>query len=102
MDKKGSAHSNPRSDAEDMRKRLNRLENSIISMMETHSNRSDTPSSSTASHVTNVDATGHVSDQAGGQKMSADTRSTHWDAILNEVSSANRSISRSNLHSWDQ
>lgn len=26
-----------------------------------------------------------VSVQAGGQKMSTDTRSTHWDAILNEV-----------------
>jgi hypothetical protein len=85
VDKKGSAHSNPRSDAEDMRKRLNRLENSILSMMETNSNRSDTPSSSTTSHVTNVDATAS-SDQAGGQKISADTRSTHWDAILNEVS----------------
>lgn len=24
--------------------------------------------------------------QVGGQKISVDTRSTHWDAILNEVS----------------
>jgi hypothetical protein len=24
-------------------------------------------------------------DQAGGQRISADTRSTHWDAILSEV-----------------
>jgi hypothetical protein len=25
-------------------------------------------------------------DQAGGQRMSIDTRSTHWDAILHDVS----------------
>jgi hypothetical protein len=26
--------------------------------------------------------------QTGGQMMSVDTRSTHWDAILNDVSAA--------------
>jgi hypothetical protein len=101
VDKKGSTHSNPRSDAEDMRKRLNRLENSILSMMETNSNRSDTPASSTTSHVTNVDA-GQSSDQAGGQKMSADTRSTHWDAILNEVSAWDHLGSRANRRSLER
>jgi hypothetical protein len=25
-------------------------------------------------------------DQAGGQRISVDTRSTHWDAILHDVS----------------
>jgi hypothetical protein len=82
---KSSSQSNPRSDAEDMRKRLNRLENSILSMMDANGNRSETPTSS-ASHVTSAENTSEGPDQAGGQKMSVDSRSTHWDAILNEVS----------------
>lgn len=87
VDKKSSHQSNPRSDAEDMRKRLNCLENSILSMMESKESRSETPAPS-VSHMTsvaNVDNTNECPDRAGGQTMSTDSRSTHWDSILNEV-----------------
>ncbi|TVY40660.1 Fusarisetin A cluster transcription factor, partial [Lachnellula subtilissima] len=83
-DKKSSNLSNPRSDAEDMRKRLNRLESSILSMMDTNGNRSET-SASSLSHVSSAENNSESPDQTGGQKISVDSRSTHWDAILNEL-----------------
>ncbi|KAG9229565.1 hypothetical protein BJ875DRAFT_187291 [Amylocarpus encephaloides] len=79
VEKKGSGRQNPRSDAEDMRKRLNRLENSILSMIDTKSPRRG---ASPDSQEAEVDV---VPKQAGGQLISADTRSTHWDAILSEL-----------------
>lgn len=82
VEKKHSGQSNPRSDAEDMRKRLNRLENSILSMMSDDTNKKQ-GSESSDSHVTNGD--NPAPDLAGGQRISYDTRSTHWDAILNEL-----------------
>ncbi|KAH8687675.1 hypothetical protein BGZ60DRAFT_362754 [Tricladium varicosporioides] len=75
---------NPRSDAEDMRKRLNRLENSILSMMETTENPySNSPATTTTSGSSQIDESS--APHSGGQKMSSDTRSTHWDAILSEL-----------------
>jgi len=53
-------------------------------MMGAKGNRSETPVSS-GSHVTSAETTSEDPGQAGGQKMSVDSRSTHWDAILNEV-----------------
>jgi hypothetical protein len=83
-EKKYPTKSNPRSDAEDMRKRLNRLENSILSMMS-----SDEKTTSPRKHSELLPKSGvHTIEnpnQAGGQKISADTRSTHWDAILNDL-----------------
>ena len=79
--------SNPRSDAEDMRKRINRLETSIRQMIAGAGDgvkpKDGMPSpvfSNSSSHPT------ETSDGTGGQKLSKDTRSTHWDAILNDVS----------------
>lgn len=73
----------PRSD-EDMRKRLNRLESSILSMIsnDAESRAKQTESVNSSSHESVVESPG----QTGGQRISADTRSTHWDAILNDVS----------------
>jgi hypothetical protein len=67
-----------------MRKRLSRLENSILSMIESNgSNQFESPGSMmTAS----TDTTSETPSQAGPQKMSSDSRSTHWNTILNEVS----------------
>jgi hypothetical protein len=79
--------SNPRSDAEDMRKRINRLESSIRQMIantgdgvKSKDGMSSPVLSNSSSHPT------ESSDGTGGQKLSNDTRSTHWDAILNDVS----------------
>jgi hypothetical protein len=84
---KHSGKSNPRKDAEDMRKRINRLEKSILSMME-GDQISGKISESPLLQVNEEDSmTGDEDhDQAGGQMMYTDTRSTHWDAILNDVS----------------
>lgn len=65
--------------------RLNRLESSILSMMDTNGNRFETPAFS-LSHASSGESTSEGPDQAGGQKISVDSRSTHWDSILNEVS----------------
>jgi hypothetical protein len=70
-----------------MKARISRLENSILSMIsssksESSENTSD-PQGSVGS-VTNLEE--NDIEQAGGQRISVDTRSTHWDAILNEVS----------------
>lgn len=78
---------NPRSD-EDMRKRLNRLENSILTMMSKDTQHGDNPTGSTngSSHEDLVAL------PTGGQRISKDTRSTHWDAILNDVRETPRSL----------
>lgn len=82
---------NPRSDAEDMRKRIDRLEKSILSVISSEGgnvfvNRSGSEMSpATDEDHTDRDESPH---QTGGQMMSVDTRSTHWDAILNDVSAA--------------
>ncbi|KAE8452752.1 hypothetical protein EG329_013024 [Mollisiaceae sp. DMI_Dod_QoI] len=66
-----------------MRKRLNRLESSILSMIssdaERKGNHSESPSSS------NQESLDNTTNRTGGQRISADTRSTHWDAILNDL-----------------
>lgn len=74
---------NLRSD-EDMRKRLNRLENSILSMMSNDTERGDNHTSSTNSLSPENLVDRHS--PTGAQVISKDTRSTHWDAILNDVS----------------
>jgi hypothetical protein len=81
IQKKNAGPLNHRSDAETMRKRINRLESSILSMIDPKTSASEN-SLSPASNVTSSTAS---QSQAGGQKISRDTRSTHWDTILNEV-----------------
>jgi hypothetical protein len=78
---------NPRSDAEDMRKRINRLENSILSMMSKDGTTAKLPVKPRI-HVTVGSAMDDVEapHEAVGQQVSIDSRSTHWDAILNDVS----------------
>lgn len=66
---------------EDMRARIDRLENSILSVISKEKKNNFHPLS--PSLGANDDD--HVG-QAGGQKSSVDTRSTHWDSILNDVS----------------
>jgi len=85
-DKKGSGQSNPRSDAEEMRKRLNRLESSILSMMSSDTKKEEGPEPDEAK-VTTV---------AGPQRISNDTRSTAWDAILNEIGGMKEAWSEDN------
>jgi Fungal Zn(2)-Cys(6) binuclear cluster domain len=87
VEKKNSAKSNPRSDAEDMRKRLNRLEKSILSMMSSDE-KSGNQSKESELPGENGKSTIESPNQAGGQRICLDTRSTHWDAILNDVSQA--------------
>jgi len=77
VDKKRSGQRNPRSDAEDMRKRLHRLENSILSMMPSDTDKKESSDNESQAKVGDA--------PVGGQKISSDTRSTHWDAILNDV-----------------
>jgi hypothetical protein len=84
VEKGNPTQSNPRSD-EDMRKRLNRLENSILSMMSS-TERNGRQTEPSELHLANGDNINEGPDQAGGQRISVDTRSTHWDAILNDVS----------------
>jgi hypothetical protein len=79
---------NSQSDAEDMRKRIDRLEKSILSVISREGgsvsvNRPGSPTAHVTDEQTDEDENPH---QVGGQKISVDTRSTHWDAILNEVS----------------
>jgi hypothetical protein len=89
---------NQRSNAEDMRKRIDRLEKSILSVISTEPgsvpvNRYG--SGSPPGHVTDDDQTDEdEAPQQGGQKISLDTRSTHWDAILNEVGAAEPMLPR--------
>lgn len=82
---KHSGKVNPRKDADDMRERINRLENSILSMINSDGALVKQPGQPPL-HVTDEADIEENPDQAGGQKMSLDTRSTHWDAILNDVS----------------
>ncbi len=66
-----------------MRKRLNRLEKSILSMMSSEEKTSSYKNS--YMDVENSLGTTESLSQAGGQRISVDTRSTHWDAILHDV-----------------
>lgn len=83
-EKKIPGHSDPRSDAEEMRKRLNRLESSILSMM----------SSDTGGGPASDEANGDT--VAGPQRISVDTRSTAWDAILNDIGGMKEAWSEDN------
>jgi hypothetical protein len=83
---KNSARFNPRSDAEDMRKHINRLESSILSMISKEEEKQPQQLPSHDVHVNHATHANEGSSQAGGQKMSLDTRSTHWNSILNDVS----------------
>ncbi|THV45841.1 hypothetical protein BGAL_0445g00040 [Botrytis galanthina] len=65
---------------EDMRARIDRLENSILSVISKEKKNNFHPLSPSLGE--NDDD--HVG-QAGGQKSSVDTRSTHWDSILNDL-----------------
>ncbi len=68
-----------------MRKRLNRLESSILSMMSSDEKTLNLKKNNELS-LENVNNMTKQLDQAGGQRISIDTRSTHWDAILHDVS----------------
>lgn len=88
-ERKPLAKLNPRSDAEDMRKRIDRLEKSILSVITGEGGTVSMNEGSSPANVTDDDQTDEdypTPYQVGGQKISVDTRSTHWDAILNEVS----------------
>jgi hypothetical protein len=67
-----------------MRKRLNRLENSILSMMSSDEKTASQDKHSEL-HDENGNSMAESFNQAGGQRISVDTRSTHWDAILNDL-----------------
>lgn len=64
-----------------MRKRINRLESSILSLMSSEGGKKAGEES-----LATPQSLERVLEQAGGQKISLDTRSTHWDAVLAEVS----------------
>ncbi|KAM3085827.1 hypothetical protein ACMFMG_002885 [Clarireedia jacksonii] len=82
-DGRSSTASNSKSNSDDMRARISRLENSIMSMIsDSKSGHIPDPSGSVFS-ATNLEENGI--NQAGGQRISVDTRSTHWDTILNEL-----------------
>lgn len=71
-----------------MRKRIDRLEKSILSVISSEPNGlSVQQSASPPGPVTDDDQTDDEDEDPRpvGQKISVDTRSTHWDAILNEV-----------------
>ncbi|TGO54176.1 hypothetical protein BCON_0111g00190 [Botryotinia convoluta] len=74
--------SNLQPEQEDMRARINRLENSILSVI-SKEKKNNIPPLSPSLGENNDDHVG----QAGGQKSSVDTRSTHWDSILNDIKS---------------
>ena len=62
--------------AEDMRKRLNRLESSILSMMSNDVEKKGGKERPTSVNVVDEDNVNEIPDQAGGQRMSKDSRST--------------------------
>jgi hypothetical protein len=59
-----------------MRKRLNRLESSILSMMSSDAKKKGGKDSPSSVQVMEEDSVNEVPDQAGGQRMSKDSRST--------------------------
>jgi hypothetical protein len=59
-----------------MRKRLNRLESSILSMMSSDVEKKGGKGSSASVNVVDEDSVNEIPDQAGGQRMSKDSRST--------------------------
>ena len=79
--------SSPRSDAEDMRKRINRLESSIRQMMSSTGNGEKAKNGMPSPVLSNTSTQStETPDSTGGQRLSVDTRSTHWDAILDDAS----------------
>ncbi|CZS92262.1 uncharacterized protein RCO7_00770 [Rhynchosporium graminicola] len=85
-DKKIPGQLDPQSDLKEMRKRLNRLESSILSIMSSDAGKIR----DRASEVRNEDML------AGPQRISVDTRSTAWDAILNEIGGMKEAWSEDN------
>ncbi|KAE9375537.1 hypothetical protein N431DRAFT_332569 [Stipitochalara longipes BDJ] len=83
-EKKNPTKANPRSDAENMRKRLNRLENSILSIISSDE-KNASQSKQSKPYLESGESMFENPIQAGGQRISRDTRSTHWDAILNDL-----------------
>ncbi|ESZ92627.1 putative C6 transcription factor [Sclerotinia borealis F-4128] len=79
-DSRVSSSSTLKPEHEDMRARIYRLENSILSMISKEEINKNPPISPSLEE----DNDDHVG-QAGGQKPSVDTRSTHWDSILNDL-----------------
>ena len=69
-----------------MQERLTRLEQSILSMMS--SDTSSTQPHQKSSEDLGANGDGMKESQAGGARGGTDSRSTHWDAILNDVSLA--------------
>lgn len=71
--------------AEYMRNRINRLENSILSMISSDSR--DKLSQSTTAHIPilSPQVESENNDQDDPLTTSVDSRSTHWDVILNDV-----------------
>lgn len=73
-----------------MRKRIDRLEKSILSVISSEKDNDHAPRQSISTHVTDDDQTDEDESLRLGEgpKVSIDSRSTHWDAILNDVSTA--------------
>ena len=70
-----------------MRKRINRLESSIRQMMSSAGDGQKLTEGVPSPVLSNSSTRSiEAPDGTGGQKMSVDTRSTHWDTILNDVS----------------
>lgn len=103
-DKAGGKHLaklNPRSNPEDMRQRIDRLEKSILSVISTDASNVINKPGSPAAHVTDDEQTDEDDNpHEVGQKISVDTRSTHWDAILNEVRAAKSSLRDAVANIW--
>jgi hypothetical protein len=85
VDGKHSTKANPRSDAEDMRKRINRLENSILAMMSDAAKPKSDEQHTGQVTVASLLDDDRTPDRARCQEIPLDPRSTHWDAILNDV-----------------
>jgi len=77
----GKSKSNPRSDPETMRKRINRLESSILSIM-----NGDTSINQANMAKNDLNHQKRMSDTPVIYSLSLDSRSTHWDTILHDVS----------------
>jgi hypothetical protein len=66
-----------------MRKRIKQLEGSILNMLDDEvKSKVQVPSPASSNSHTSIETNPEFT---GAQKLSVDTRSTHWDAILNDV-----------------
>lgn len=81
----GKVSGRSRSDAAEMRSRIMRLESSIRSIIA--EDKTQTPSSSRSERSTSNFEEDDLEVLMGGPPISTDSRSTHWDAVLHEVSS---------------